>query len=77
MLAIQATKNTKVFLHMEADTFPNKGGFYCQVYEGDDRSSKMIEEFTISRFQLTGTPEERERKARLVSIDRIRTMFKR
>jgi hypothetical protein len=36
ILVAQAGKRKKVWVTMEEDTFPNKGGYFCQVYHDPD-----------------------------------------
>ena len=76
MLAIQLTSRTVVYLHIEPDTHPNKGGYYCEVYEGNDKSSRMLDQFTIRREQIAGT-DNRDNKARKYAFDRVRETLSR
>ena len=76
MLRIQLTKTRCVYIDMEEDTFPNRGGYYVRVYAGDDKTGDMLDHFTISRFTITGnTPEEKLRKARLIAIDKVKYLL--
>lgn len=78
MLAIQATSKTVVYLHMEQDNGINKGGYYCEVYEGNDKNSRLLDQFTIPKSQIIGTDmRERDNRGRKYAMERIKNTFKR
>lgn len=74
MLAVQVSPRKKVYVSFTEDTFPNKGGYYCQVY-GDVDMEFELDNFTISRFEISGA-EDKLKRAYLIASGRVKAMFK-
>jgi len=62
MLKVQVTPRKVVYVEMEEDTKPNKGGYFCTIY-GDDTHDFPMGSFVIHNYDLTGEGEERKKKA--------------
>lgn len=71
MLRVDITSRRTVFFQMTPDTHPNKGGYYVEVFDGNDTSCRMLLNFTIRRESIAGT-DNRDNRARIYAVDRIK-----
>lgn len=53
MLSVKVNSVRKVYVSFCDDTHPNKGGYFCQVYE-DENMEKEIDNFVIHANELRG-----------------------
>ena len=72
MLVLQVTNRTKLYFHLEEDTFPNKGGFFCRVYK-DPNGEFPFADFTIDKRKLIGT--DRVRTANKLAVAKIKALY--
>lgn len=70
MLAIQVSPRRKLYAKFTEDTFPNRGGFYCEVYKTDDECFPAGS-FTIDKSVCRGDIF----KARKYASDTIKRTF--
>ena len=77
MLRVQVSPRRAVYVSITDDTHPNKGGFYCQVY--DDETGKFeIDSFTIDKRAIPNSvtdPNERRKKAMVIANQRVKEIL--
>jgi len=73
MLKVQLSPRRKVYVTFCDDTFPNKGGYYCQIY-GDENLQWELDNFVIHNNELAGA-QDRLKKAYIIANFRVKTMF--
>lgn len=77
MLAVQVSPRRKVWVSFCDDTFPNKGGYYCQVYN-DPNCEDEIDNFVIGKNEIPMSVtdgNERRKKAMVIANQRVKYMF--
>ena len=58
MLSVQITPRRKKYVSFIEDTVPNKGGFFCKVYE-DPNGEFESDCFTIHNYEVKNTETKR------------------
>lgn len=78
ILGVQVNSRTKVYVSFEEDTFPNKGGYFCEVWLDPNKEFKprYNYDFTIDRQYLRSSGD-RLRLAKSLATERVKQMFKR
>lgn len=68
--------NRSVFVSFIADTFPNKGGFFCKIF-ADDRGEFELDNFVIDKNNFNGVSsvEAKLRKAYTLAALRVPKMI--
>lgn len=76
MLAVQVSSRRKVWVSVEEDTFPNRGGFFCEVFN-DPNGESRVDSFTISRNEIPMSIDgnERRKKAMVIANQRTKYLF--
>jgi len=77
MLRVQLTPRRALFVSLTDDTFPNKGGYYCQVFEDEDGKCER-DTFTISKHEIAPSitdNTERRKKAMVIANQRVKQMY--
>jgi hypothetical protein len=74
ILVAQAGKRKKVWVIMEEDTFPNKGGYFCQVYHDPDCTMPTDMCFTIQSTLLRSCADKLKMAQKLAS-DKVKNYF--
>lgn len=77
MLAVQLSPRRKVWVSVEEDTFPNKGGYFCEVFD-DPNGESRVDSFTIGRNEIPMSitdANERRKKAMVIANQRVKYMF--
>ena len=77
MLAVQVNSKRKVWVSFCDDTFPNKGGYYCQVYN-DPNCEDEVDNFVIHKNEIRPSitdDNERRKAAMVIANQRVKSMF--
>ena len=77
MLAVQVSPRRKVWVSVEEDTFPNKGGYFCKVFD-DPNGESLVDSFTISKNEIPMSitdGNERRKKAMVIANQRVKYML--
>ena len=77
MLAVQVSPRRKVWVSVEEDTFPNKGGYFCKVFD-DPNGESEIDNFVINKNEIPMSitdGNERRKKAMVIANQRVKYMF--
>ena len=77
MLAVQVSPRRKVWVSFCNDTHPNKGGYFCQVYN-DPNCEDEVDNFVIHKSQISPAitdENERRKKAMVIANQRVKMMF--
>lgn len=78
MLRTQVTPKRALYVSLTDDTHPNKGGFYCQVYE-DEMGEFECDNFVIHNYEIPRIitdANERRRKAMVIANARVKQLFR-
>jgi len=74
MLKVEITKRRCVYINFTEDTPPNRGGFYCQVYD-DPLMNYEIDGFTIHAYELAGA-DDKKRNAYIIATSRAKSRLR-
>lgn len=77
MLAVQLSPRRKVWVSVEEDTFPNRGGFFCEVFD-DPNGKSLVDSFTIGKNEIPMSITdgyERRKKAMVIANQKVKYMF--
>lgn len=75
LVEVPLTKKRSAYIEMINDDGPNRGGFYCRVYN-DPEKEFFEHEFVVPRKQLTGaTREEKIVQATAIAKSKTKTYF--
>lgn len=76
MLAVQLSPRRKVWVSVEEDTFPNRGGYFCEVFD-DPNGESRVDSFTIGKNEtpMSVTDVERRKKAMVIANQKVKYMF--
>lgn len=77
MLAVQLSPRRKVWVSVSEDTFPNRGGFFCEVFN-DPNGESRADSFTISKNEIPMSitdANERRKKAMVIANQRTKYLF--
>ena len=77
MLAVQLSPRRKVWVSVSDDTFPNRGGFFCEVFNDPDGESR-VDSFTIGKNEIpmsVSDANERRKKAMVIANQRTKYLF--
>ena len=77
MLSVQISSTRKVWVSFTNDTYPNKGGYFCQVYN-DPNGEDEIDNFVVHNYEIgTSITDENERrkKAMVIANRRVKDML--
>ena len=76
MLAVQLSPRRKVWVSVEEDTFPNRGGYFCEVFD-DPNGESRVDSFTIGKNEIPMSIDgnERKKKAMVIANQRVKYMF--
>ena len=66
-------KRRSVYIDLEADTFPNKGGYFCRVY-ADNSTDFELDSFTISSKDLAWDKNKLD-KAKKIAAIKVKYLF--
>jgi hypothetical protein len=73
MLAVQVSPRRKVWVSLANDTKPNKGGYYCQVYN-DPMCEDEIDNFVVHNYEIPSyLTDENERRKKAMAIANYKT----
>ena len=77
MLSVQITPRRKKYVSFIEDTIPNKGGFFCKVYE-DPNGEFESDCFTIHNYEVknTETKTDKLKLAYKIATNKVKTMYK-
>ena len=78
MLAVQVSPRRKVWISLANDTHPNKGGYYCQVYNDPNGEDEVVDNFVIHNYEISPSitdENERRKKAMVIANQRVKVMF--
>lgn len=77
ILQVQVGARKKVYVSFENDTFPNNGGYFCQVWLDPNKEfkPKCNLDFTIDRNLLRGA-EDKLRLAKSIANEKVKRMFR-
>lgn len=74
MLAVQVSPRRRVYVSFTDDTHPNKGGYFCQVYQDEDMEFE-IDNFVIQSASLKGA-EDKLKRAYIIANSTVKSMLK-
>ena len=73
LLVVNITPRKKVYVDFTPDTFPNKGGFYCEIYF-DSNKEFRYDGFTI-QASLLRNAADKEKLAKSIANDKVKNIF--
>lgn len=73
-LGVQVSPRKKVFVTFEEDTFPNKGGYFCQTYYDLELEFPTNISFTIPKRDVCGF-EDRLKQAKVLAAEKVKRIF--
>ena len=76
MLAVQLSPRRKVWVSVSEDTFPNRGGYFCEVFD-DPNGESRVDSFTIGKNEIpmSVNANERRKKAMVIANQKVKYMF--
>lgn len=78
MLAVQITPRRKKYVSFTPDTHPNKGGFFCEVYEDEMGEFATGDSFVVHNYEIRSgkTDDEKRSLAYKVAINKVKSLYK-
>lgn len=73
MLVVKVSPRRTVYVELTEDTFPNKGGYYGEVYADENKEFKL-DDFTLQGRDLRGFDNPRK-QAIVMANDKVKRMF--
>lgn len=76
MLAVQLSPRRKVWVSVKEDTFPNKGGYFCEVFD-DPNGESRVDSFTVGKNEIPMSTDgnERRKKAMVIANQKVKYML--
>lgn len=78
MLAVQITPRRKKYVSFTNDTHPNKGGFFCQVYDDENCEFETGDSFVIHNYELRSCKGDNEKRLMAMKLanEKVKALYK-
>lgn len=78
MLAVQITPRRKKYVSFTPDTHPNKGGFYCEVYDDEMGEFPTGDSFVVHNYEVRRGANDNEKRslAYKIATEKVKGLYK-